>query len=122
MAMGDEIDYTKTTSTYVEASPKGELTETTTSEATRAEITTYVINVAKTTTRGTGATVAEVFATTSANPTTNASATDPATTTKATTLDAGKKYEVHMKTDERLAKSTKMKTQKDDPQACPHAW
>ena len=90
MAMGNEADYTKTTSTYVEASLKGELAETTTSEATSAEITTFVTHAKKAATRGAGATAAEVYATVVANPTTSASATDPATTTKVTTHDVGK--------------------------------
>ena len=120
--MGNETDYTKTPSISVKASPKGELAETSTSEATSAKITTFVTNVEKAATRGAGATAAEVYAAAVANPTTSASATEPATTTKATTLDTWKKPEAQMKTDERITKSTKMKTQKNEPRACPQTW
>ena len=52
MAIGNEADYTKIPSTSVEASPNGELAETTKSEVTSAEITTSITNVDKAATRG----------------------------------------------------------------------
>jgi len=47
MAMGNEANYTKTPSTSVEASTKGELTKTNTSEATSAETTTTTSDAGK---------------------------------------------------------------------------
>ena len=89
--MGDKVGYTHTSRTFVQASPNGELIDTTTPEATCADNTTSINNIALATIGVAAILAADVYAADAANPTTRASPTEPAAITKATTRDEGEK-------------------------------
>jgi len=119
MVVGDEADYTQISPTFAEAFPIGELARTTIHKVTRADITTSVTSVAMTATGGAAILVAVFYAAAAANPTTRAAATDPATTTKAPTLDARKKPDAQRETAETKAEYNKMAVRIDKPQNMP---